>query len=263
MQPLWHRRACCNAQSNAAPIPIRHLCTHAHAGVPSCNRPAAFIHMDINKAEQGIVPVVAATPVATPVAVAKSFEVSQAGRGGVWKADLCGCCEDCCTCWASWCCGPITTAQLASKTSLTNLTCKTLASLLCVIIIVGIIVHTVGQVMPGYIIRTNWGYVEIRGNTTLLYLGSGIGSIASFMMCILVCKARAVVRIQSGIPGETNCGGASCEDCCCACCCTCCTMSQLFRHLGIGTKSKGHGTEYSLCSETGEKNATLLTVMSQ
>ena len=240
------------------------VCCVEEEGSPG-RRVKTFVDMVMSASapETKPIPATEPPPVAVPVV---QIQVHSDGAQGHWKTELCGCCEECNSCCAAFWCPCITTAQLATKMSIAKLSCSTIATMLFVVSIVGYFLHYIGSELLGhwYCASENLASGECnlwlyQPNHIVAVAGQVLLVIFGVCMIVYTCQARAVVRKHSGIPGEDCCAGASCEDCCCSFWCQCCVTTQIFRHLGIGSKAKGYATEYSLCSNTGEHNPTLLS----
>jgi Cys-rich protein (TIGR01571 family) len=93
-----------------------------------------------------------AVAVAVPV-TAQAVHVVQIQSGGAnanqqWKSELCGCCEDGCTCMAGCCCPCITSVQLAIKVGMTKTTaCKSLSAFLFMLYFLAALLYVLGYLM--------------------------------------------------------------------------------------------------------------------
>jgi hypothetical protein len=165
-----------------------------------------------------------------------------------WSCDkdgLCGCCTDCCTCWAVCCCSIVTAPQLHDRV-VEKGSCKwSFAFLVVLFIAAGVFnfIYTT-SVSSFYASHTLEPNEEIPSGAIAHWARSvafGLQMTYFMFMLIIVMSVRKKLRERDGL--QDKCCGL--EDCCCAFWCDPCTQCLLFRRLGLG------GGKYSFISADG------------
>lgn len=190
---------------------------------------------------------------------------------GVWRDDICGCCNHgCChpmCCLGTWC-TPCALGQVMSRIGLNKVglpsasaSCMSTFKFLLLLTTVKIIVDNVLSVIIAPLNNSNDDndfYIYSSNNTSIYNSSTSGASPAAIALSwiravltlafylyvlILIIRTRSYIRAQYRIP-EGCCG--CCEDCCCAFWCHCCTVLQMARHTADYRQHKA-----ACCSDDG------------
>jgi len=200
------------------------------------------------------VPIQAKAEVVVPMGQPTGQHTGQpmaAHGSGRWSSSLCDCCQNCCMCFAGWCCPCFPVAQLAARTKGDPGRFGRILALMWLLWILYQGFYTFWVYGPeGYAARLQYAYfvgLEIFYNPAwwgaqytisfLGYIGAGI-TLLVVSTCLL-CTARKRIIQRDGIAED------GCATCCLSCCpCTqSCAMCQMMRH-------ELQGGQYDMCHPT-------------
>ena len=177
------------------------------------------------------------------------------------------------SCFAAWCCLPITTGQLWQYTFGQPGSCMVISCILFGISAVEIVLKMkidaeaearCGPYPGGSIPLTGdcatiqcqqeldrwsrgvqrWAVCTSEVEPALAQIASYASATVFAAVFFMTCQIRGAIRRRDNIPGAC-CGGGCCEDCLCSWFCACCTQSQLMRHVGM------KGDRYNVCAPGG------------